>query len=268
MSSRARFRVLSVIAFTCIGAAAQSQSPRQSPSSAADSQAQGGLSRIFAGLLDDTSSHMRMGPTRIATPADSVRAAAFVVAGRAALSQYVDVNVAERDGYYREIASIEDQPIYHYSSLVNVAAANRGAFDPTKPVSLLYQKDDHGRLKLVGAMYAAGKSAAPAVLDSLLPISMARWHEHVSFCYPGGAITRNLPRTANAATVFVVQLFFSITSASQCEASGGRFAPASGWMTHVYMFAGDDPKLIWDTDDAGNMGNMDHTREPPKRPRP
>lgn len=66
-----------------------------------------------------------------------------------------------------------------------------------------------------------------------------------------------------------VRLFFSITSANACEAAGGRFVPGeAGWMTHVYMFAGDDPKLIWDADDVGSMGNMKHMREPPTGPRP
>jgi hypothetical protein len=204
----------------------------------------------------------------MATPADSARAAAFVLAARAALSQYVDVKLAERDGYYRNMASIENQPIYHYNSLLNITASDRGAFDPTKPVSLLYKKNERGQLRLVGAMYAPGASAGPAALDSLLPISMAHWHQHVSFCYPGGAFTRHLPRTADAATVFVVRLFFSITSASKCEAAGGRFVPESGWMAHVYMFAGDDPKLIWDADDVGNMGTMDHMRQPPREQRP
>lgn len=205
-----------------------------------------------------------MGPTRRATPADSARAAAFVLAARAALGQYVDLKLAERDGYYREMTSIENQPIYHYSSRVNIGASDRGEFDPAKPVSLLFKKDDRGVLNLVGAMYATSASAAPAALDSLLPTSMAHWHEHVGFCCPGGRITRNLSKSVDRATAFVLGVFFSITSAKECEAAGGRFAPDSGWMAHVYMFAGDDPKLIWDTDDAGNMDH--HMRQPTQNP--
>jgi hypothetical protein len=34
-----------------------------------------------------------------------------------------------------------------------------------------------------------------------------------------------------------------------------------GWMAHVYMFAGsDDPKVIWDSDDLGNM--TEHMQHP------
>ena len=257
MPSDARFRVFT-IALGCMLTAssaspAQMQSPARPSSSAAEPQAQAELSRVFAGLLSDTSAHMRMGPTRVATTADSARAAAVVTATRAALGQYVDVKVAERDGYYRNMPSLEDQPIYHYNSSVNFGAAARGEFDLTKPVSLLYKKDDRGELRLIGAMYATGASVAPEGLDALLPISMAHWHEHVNICYPAGGRFR--PQKVDAGMVFFVKLFFSITSASECESAGGRFTAVEfGWMAHVYMFAGsDDPRAIWDADDVGNM---------------
>src|SRR5262249_24615421 len=135
-------------------------------------------------------------------------------------------------------------------------------FDPTKPVSLLYKRDHRGQLKLIGAMYSAGKSGTEA-LDVLLPTSMAQWHEHVNICYPGGPIARTLSRTVDAPMVFWVRLFFNITTESACAAAGGHFAQGEpGWMTHVYLFAGsDDPKMIWGMD---NVGNMDHMRAPPR----
>jgi hypothetical protein len=258
-----------MIALSCIVSnAAWSQMLRQSPGTAADSQARAEMSGILAGLFSDTSAHMRMGPTRSATPADSVRGAAFVVAARAALNQYVDVKLAEHDGYQRAMDWIEEQPIYHYSSETNSLAAQRGDFDATKPVSLLYKKNDRGELTLVGAMYSAGKSDGPAALDALLPTSMAQWHEHVNICYPGGPIARTLSRSVSAATVFWVRLFFNITTLSACNAAGGQFAQGEpGWMTHVYMFSGsDDPHVIWDQDDVGNMDH--HMRMPPAAQRP
>jgi hypothetical protein len=258
MSPEAQFRAFSTLVLTSLATSirakpVKSQSPPPSASAGAESQAQAEMSRLFAGILSDTSSHMRMGPTRAATAADSARAAAIVVAARAALSQYTDVKVAERDGYYRAMPRLEDQPIYHYNSMLNFSAAGRGEFDVTKPVSLLYKKDGEAGLKLIGAMYATSESAAPEKLDALLPISMAHWHEHVNLCSPGSAPFRNA-RTIDAATVFWMRLYFSITSAAECDAAGGRFVPVEfGWMAHVYMFAGDDPKVIWDADDVGNM---------------
>jgi hypothetical protein len=236
--SRLGFRVFPL--FWCITATiaaspAESQTAQHSSSSGADSQAQAILGRIIAGLSSDTSSHMRMGPTRTATVADSARAAAFVVSARAALNQYVDVNVAERDGYYRNVQALDDLPLYHYNSVRNFNAAERGEFDLTRPVSLLYRKDDHGQLKLVGAMYATSASAAPERLDALLPISMAHWHEHVNLCYPGPAAARFMPKTVDASTVFWLKLFLSATSATECENAGGRFVPVElvGWHTSI-----------------------------------
>jgi hypothetical protein len=258
MSTDSRFRIVSVIALGCVATAAaarraESQPAQQSASSGADSRAQAQLGRVMADVLSETSPHMRMGPTRAATPADSARASGIVIAARAALGQYVDVKVAERDGYYRNAPKLEEQPIYHYNSLQNIGAAARGEFDVTKPVSLLYKKDDRGQLRLVGAMYAAGTSAESTDLDALLPISMAHWHEHVNFCYPGRAAA-GVGSTIDARTVFWVKLYFSITSATECRDAGGRFVPVEfGWMAHVYLFAGDDPKTIWDEDDVGNM---------------
>lgn len=268
MSPDARIRAFSAIAFTSLIAAglanrADSQVPQPSAAAAADSQAQAQMSRLFAGILSDTSVHMRMGPTRPATAADSARAADIVGRARAALSQYADVKLAERDGYYRNAPWMEEQPIYHYNNASNIKAAGRGTFDITKPVSLLYQKDDRGQLKLIGAMYAAGASARPKDLDALMPTSMAHWHEHVNLCYPGPSVTRFLPhpRKIDAAVVFTMQFFFDITSARECESAGGQFVDVEGgWMTHVYMFAdSDDPKVIWGSDDVGSMnGPMRH----------
>lgn len=228
--------------------------------SAADSQAQAQLTQIFADILNESSPHMRMASTRTATVADSERAAALVAAARGALARYVDVQLAEKDGYLRNASMIEDQPIYHYNSLHNFNAAGRREFDITKPVSLLYKKDDHGQLRLVGAMYAT--SAPESELDALLPVSMAHWHEHVNFCYPGRAANDIIrQKGVSPATAFLAGLYMNITSASSCESAGGRFQPVEfGWMAHVYMFAGtDDPRAIWDADEVGNVAmHMPH----------
>lgn len=259
MSRIARVRRFSLVAFWCMVAAiaarpAESQPSQHLASTAPDSQAQADVGRLIAGLSSDTSSHMRMGPTRAATPADSARAAAFVVAARAALNQYVDVKVAERDGYYRNLPALNAQAIYHYNNLRN---SNAAEFDLAKPTSLLYKKDEQGQFKLLGAMYTTGPSAGPEALDAMLPISMAHWHEHVNLCYP-----RRFPPKVDAGLVFWMKLYFSITSASECASAGGQFMPVEqGWMAHVYLFAGsDDPKMIWDADDLGNMDA--HMRHP------
>jgi hypothetical protein len=268
MLSDIRSSVFSVLALACIATAApvrtaKCQLPKHPATLPADSEAQAELSGVIAGILSDTSSHMRMGPTRTATVADSARAAAVVAAARAALSQYVDVKVAERNGYYRNMPWLEEQPIYHYNSVQNSKTAERGEFDPSKPVSLLYKKNDRGQLMLVGAMYGTSASAPPDSLDALLPISMAHWHQHVNLCYPGPTVGRHLSGKVDAGLVFVMKALFDITSAAECQAAGGRFvSEEGGWMAHVYMFAeSKDPKAIWDADDVGGMG-MQMTHPP------
>jgi hypothetical protein len=167
------------------------------------------------------------------------------------------VKVAEQAGYVKFLPWLEEQTIYHYNNIGNVLATF-GAFDVTRPVSLLYKKDDKGAMKLVGAMYSAVPSATPDDLDARLPTSIAHWHEHVNFCGPtvesvrAGDVTVDGPSTAR---------WLKITTRDECTAAGGRFVPRIfGWMAHVYMFAGDDPKVIW----GEGHGSMDvHTHLPP-----
>jgi len=261
MSRQLHLRVVSVVVLSLAAAATPASGllAQSAARPASDSQAQAGLSRIFAELLSDDSQHMRMAPTRVATAADSARAAALVATARAALGRYKDVKLAEQDGYWRNLSIVKDQPIYHYNNLHNFKAAAGGAFDITKPVSLLYKNDDHGQPRLVGAMYGTGVDDPN--LDAMLPTSMAHWHEHVNLCYPRGEAARVATQNGvTAATTFVMDLYMNITTATGCERAGGTFVPVEfGWMAHVYMFAGtDDPRAIWDADEVGNVTMHTH----------
>jgi hypothetical protein len=221
------------------------------------------LASAINGLLMDDGAHMRMAPKRELAPGDSTRAGEIVKTARTALDKYSDVKVAERDGYVKFLPWLEDQAIYHYNNIGN-AWAVFGAFDATRPVSLLYKKDDHGDLKLVGAMYNAPPNATPAELDSRLPTSIAHWHEHVDFCAASPDSVRAGVVKADAATA---AKWLKITTREECTAVGGRFVPRIfGWMAHVYLFAGDDPRTIWGGDDHGSMDvHMHHpTGESPE----
>ena len=208
-------------------------------------------------LLQDDGAHMRMAPSRPVVAGDSARAAEIVKTARTALAKYADVKVAEADGYVKFLPFVEDQIIYHYNNVGNVMAL-RGGFDVVRPVSLLYKKDDKGAMKLVGAMYNAMPNATPQDLDARLPTSIAHWHEHVNFCAAN-------PDSVRAGTVKLdgptLTHWLGITTPEGCTAAGGRFVPRMfGWMAHVYMFAGDDPKVIW----GEGHGSMDvHMHHPP-----
>ena len=58
----------------------------------------------------------------------------------------------------------------------------RSHFDPNKPTSLLYKKTADGGYKLVGAMYTDRVDATEDELNDRIPLSIARWHQHVNFC--------------------------------------------------------------------------------------
>lgn len=207
------------------------------------------VSAAISALLQDEGTHMRMAPKRAVVPGDSARAATIVETARAALSKYKDVKVAEADGYREFMPWLVHQPIYHYNNLGN-APAVVGSFDATKPISLLYKKDDKGEMTLVGAMYSALPSSTPAELDARMPTSIANWHEHVDFC----AANRDSVRAGAVKTdPATVAHWLRINTREECDAVGGRFVPrVFGWMAHVYLFAGNDPKVIW-----GEHGSMD-----------
>ena len=140
--------------------------------------------------------------------------------------------------------------MYHYNSIRNVRAM-LGTFDVKKPVSLLYKKDANGAMKLVGAMYSAIPSATLEELDARLPTSIAHWHEHVDFCVPSRDSVRAGVVKSDGPTA---SRWLKIATRDECSAVGGQFIPRIfGWMAHVYMFASDDPQVIW----GGEHGSMD-----------
>jgi len=206
------------------------------------------LAPAINGLLSDTTSHMRMAERRVATPADSLRAARIVTESRAALSRYTDIAVAEHEGYVKFLPWLEDQDVYHYNSIQNVLSSI-SAFDATKPSSLLYRKEN-GKLVLIGAMYTATPGSTLDQLDARLPLGVAHWHEHVNFCGPQPEAVRDSKVVDGVA----VARWLTITSREDCTAAGGRFVPRLfGWMAHVYMFGGSDPLTIWGGEHADHM---------------
>src|ERR1700733_4136409 len=138
------------------------------------------------------------------------------------------------------------------------AMAARSSFDPSKPTSLLYTKTADGGYKLVGAMYTDRVDASEDELNGRIPLSIARWHQHINFCKaPEGRKREYFGPDAKFG------LLGSITTKEACEAAGGEFhAHIFGWMVHVYPYE-TEPKKIWSTDDdEQGHDNMDHAAMP------
>jgi len=202
------------------------------------------------------SGHMYMTAPRPAKPGDREKAAAIVTAAKQAMDPYQDYHKALDDGYEIFLPDLP-QSQYHFTKYAYGLEA-RKAFDPLKPTSLLYKKTPDGGYTLVGAMYTDRVDASEEEIDSRIPLSIARWHQHINFCKaPEGHKAGYFGPDAKFG------LRGSIATEEACSAAGGKFFPhVFGWMVHVYPYE-KDPKGIWSImDDDHGHDNMDHSTMP------
>ncbi|MGA2688005.1 MAG: hypothetical protein ABSE85_08045 [Candidatus Korobacteraceae bacterium] len=209
-----------------------------------------------AGMSDGMMAHMYMTSLRPPKSGDQQKADAIVAAAKTAMAPYQDYRQALADGFEIFLPNIP-QPQYHFTNHVNGLEA-RWRFDPLKPTSLLYKKTADGGYKLVGVMYTDRVDASEEELNERIPLSVARWHQHINFCKaPLGKKLEYFGPQAKFG------LLGSITTKEACEAEDGEFHPhVLGWMVHVYPYE-TDPKKIWSTDDDDHgHDNMDHSAMP------
>ncbi len=180
--------------------------------------------------------HMFMTALRPSNAADQARAAQIVAALRPAIEKYKDYHVALADGFKIFFPNFP-QPIYHFTSRSNAIRA-QFTFDPTRPTSLLYKKVGDG-YQLVGAMYTAPRRFTEDQLNARVPLSVARWHQHVNFCLaPWGTPQSQVDHTKFG-------FAGNITTKQACDAAGGHFIPVVfNWMVHVYPYES-DPSKVW-----------------------
>jgi len=208
------------------------------------------------GDMAHMSGHMYMTTIRPLKSGDRQRADALVESVKAAMAPYQDYRKALADGYKIFFPNVP-QPQYHFTNYEYGREANLH-FDPAKPTSLLYTKTADGGYKLVGAMYTDRVDAGEEELNDRVPLSIARWHQHINFCR--GPIGQ---KAAYFGPDAKFGLRGSIVTKEACEAAGGVFHPhVFGWMVHVYPYE-TDPKSIWSTDDdSQGHDNMDHSAMP------
>lgn len=202
------------------------------------------------------SNHMFMTTLQPLKSGDRQKADAIVAAAKEAMAPYQDYHKALADGYRIFLPNIP-QPLYHFTNYENGREA-AFHFDPLKPTSLLYTKEPDGGYKLIGAMYTDRVDASQDELNERIPLSIARWHQHVNFCKaPAGQLAAYFGPNAKFG------LLGSIHTKDACDAAGGTFIPhVFGWMVHVYPYE-TNPKKIWSTDDdAAGHDNMDDSAMP------
>jgi hypothetical protein len=210
-----------------------------------------------SGGMAHMAGHMHMSTVRPVRVGDHQKADAIVAAAREAMAPYEDYRKALADGYQIFLPNLP-QPQYHFTKYEYGLEA-REHFDPLKPTSLLYRKTADGGYKLIGVMYTDRVDASEDELDQRIPLSIARWHQHINFC--------KAPMGHQKADYFGPDAKFgllgSITTLGACEAAGGQFFPhIFGWMVHVYPNEA-DPKKVWSTDDDDEgHDNMDHMAMP------
>jgi hypothetical protein len=208
----------------------------------------------------DMAGHMYITALRPLKPGDQQRADAVAAAAKQAMAPYTDYKKALADGYEIFLPDLP-QPQYHFTRH-DYGREAWTHFDPSKPTSLLYNKNADGNYTLIGAMYTDRVDATEDELDSRIPLSIAHWHQHINFCKAPASRKREYfgPDAKFG-------LLGSITTQQACEAEGGEFHPhLFGWMVHVYPYE-TDPKKVWavDDDDMGH-DNMDHSALPGMAP--
>jgi hypothetical protein len=199
--------------------------------------------------------HMYLTTLRPQKPGDQQKADAVAAAAKEAMAPYQDYHRALADGYQIFLPNVP-QHIYHFTKSEHGREARR-QFDPLKPTSLLYRKTAHGGYKLVGVMYTDRVDASEDELNGRIPLSVARWHQHINFCKaPEGQKEAYFGPDAKFG------LMGSITTKEACNAAGGEFHPhLFGWMVHVYPYETDAAK-VWSIDDDEGHDSMDHSAMP------
>ncbi|HYL93642.1 MAG TPA: hypothetical protein VEW69_10870, partial [Alphaproteobacteria bacterium] len=185
----------------------------------------------------DAGPHMLMSKLRDPQPGDAEKAQNIVDQARTSLERYQDYKAALADGFQIFLPNLP-QPMYHFTNY-KYAFAAAFTFDPTKPTSLLYEKNGSG-YKLIGAMYTAPVRFTEDQINERIPLSMAQWHQHVNMCKPPkGQELEQLSKNAKFG------LRGSISTKEACDAAGGTFMPhVFGWMVHVYPWE-KTPDAIW-----------------------
>ncbi|MCI0404037.1 MAG: hypothetical protein L0212_11010 [Acidobacteria bacterium] len=174
--------------------------------------------------------HMKWTAERALTTEDRQRAAEVLVTLRPALEKYKDYRVALEEGF-QIFAPNFPQPEYHFTHY-GYAFRNAFSFDPARPTSLLYRKTADG-YELVGAMYTASRLSDEDDLHERIPLSVARWHQHVNICLPSRGQERSSDWTQFGPRG-------AIATEEACQEAGGRWrAHLFGWMVHVYPYESD-----------------------------
>ncbi len=191
--------------------------------------------------------HMIATPRWTEQPGDAERANAVIAQAKATMERYQDYHNALADGYV--IANPDAQQTqWHFINDANNSEADVH-FDPTKPSALLYLKARHNGYKLEGVMYTARLHESEDELNRRIPLSIARWHQHVNFC---AAPADRVQEYFGPHPTF--GMFGSINTKAACDAARGNFHPYMfAWMIHVFPYEKDLKGIFSMNDDVPHV---------------
>jgi hypothetical protein len=190
------------------------------------------------GSMKNMALHMTWSDPRPANAADQARADKLVATLQKAISKYKDYRVAEADGFKPFHPEIKQMTVVHFTNW-RYALKAQFVFDPAEPTSLLYKRTTDGGYELIGAMYTAPRRWTQDQINERVPLSVARWHQHVNICMPKRG---TIPLLVNWSRFGPNG---SIATKEACEEAGGRFYPTVyGWMVHVYPWESDQ-RQVW-----------------------
>ena len=191
--------------------------------------------------------HMCITPLRPKQPGDEERAKALVALVRVSIEKYKDYKKALADGYVIANPTVV-QPQYHFMNNTNARLADT-QFDATKPSALLYYQTPTKRYNLEGVMFTDSTSANEDELNERVPLSIARWHEHMNFC---AAPAEKVKEYHGDRPKF--GMFGSIHTKEACQAEGGTFFPVIfNWMIHVFPYENDFKDIFSMNDDVPHV---------------
>jgi hypothetical protein len=191
--------------------------------------------------------HMCITPLRPKQPGDEQKAKALVAEVTATIKKYKDYKKALADGYVIANPKLE-QPQYHFNNEANGRLADT-QFDPTRPSSLLYRRTPTQLYKLEGVMFTARRDATEEELNLRIPLSIARWHQHINFC---AAPAEKVKEYHGEHPKF--GMFGSIHTKEACQAEGGTFYPVMfSWMIHVFPYEANMKDVFSMNDDEAHV---------------
>ena len=158
---------------------------------------------------------------------------------RESTERYRDVDVALADGF----TPVTDEVPNMGAHFVSARRSLDGEFDPSEPEVLLYVRDEVGDLELVGTSFVLPIPLVSPDHPEAFAGPLDNWHVHYNLCTGPELTSRS-------------------ATPEECDARGGVWVPAYGWMIHAWVWV-DSPLGVfsmWNTN-LPPTGQRDRIRE-------